>query len=296
MDLRDFLPDTRPLFEKFLKQTPRGLSAYSFITHFLWRDHFTFRWSLYREHFLLFAEYDQCVYMPLPPMGPADHQVIAACFGWMDQVNPTSVISRIENIPLSERSFYQDCGFVVNRKDSEYFYRRKDLAELKGDPYKTQRWSCNTFEKTSRPLFRPYTSEDQGQCRSLYERWSSGRIQKYSDTIYRFMLHDSETVHHRALAEGKALGLSGWVVESFDRVVGYTFGFSQNEETFCVVLEVADTALTGAAPYLSRAVCKALAGTPWINAMDDSGLENLKRAKASFHPAKMVASYLARHG
>ncbi|MFQ5950053.1 MAG: phosphatidylglycerol lysyltransferase domain-containing protein, partial [Nitrospiria bacterium] len=242
-----------------------------------------------------FAEYDRCVYMPLPPLGPADGEVITACFDWMDRANPSPAISRIENIADTDRSFYQECGLAVDSKDPEYFYRQADLAGLKGDRYKTQRWRCNHFEKKARPTCRPYTAKDQAPSLSLYEKWLIDRGRRHPDTIYCQMLVDSEAVHRRALAERETLGLTGRVVEASDRIVGYTFGFPQNANTFCIVLEVADADAAGASAFLFRSFCQTLNGFTWINAMDDSGLENLKRAKASYHPEKKVRCYLARH-
>lgn len=294
MDLQPLLPKTRPLLERFLHTEGAAGSAYSFITHFFWQDHFSFHWTVHRDHFLLFAAYDRCLYMPLPPLGPPDREIVLDCFAWMDQTNPDRAISRIENIPEAAAGFYRAGGFVVAPKDPEYLYRRTDLAELKGDRYKSQRALCNRFEKIFRPNDRPYTPADEAGARALFQKWSADRKAKHPDPIYHFMLQDAESVHQRALAEADSLGLTGRVVETAGAIAGYTFGFPLNPMTFCILLEVADPKMKGAAAYLFHAFARSLTDFESINAMDDSGIPSLRKTKEAYRPIQKLGVYLAR--
>lgn len=294
IDLKPLQPDTRSLFERYLEQTGAPLSAYAFPAHFLWRDHFSFHWTVHRDHFLLFAEYDRCLYMPLPPLGPPDRTVIRDCFDWMDRRNPDRAISRIENISEAEVGFYQECGFTTEWKAPEYLYRRAALAALKGDRYKAQRAACNVFER-HHPIGRPYHPSDEAAARGLLERWVKDRIARHPDPIYRQMIQDSESVHRHALSEGEALGLTGWVIEVSGALAGYTFGFPQDRETFCILLEVADLKWKGAAAFLFRSFCRSLTAFQWINAMDDSGIPSLRQTKESYRPERKIGCALARH-
>lgn len=294
MDLKPFLPETRPLFEGALRQSARPLSAYSFPIHILWRDHFSFFWTLYRDQFLLFAEYDRRLYMPLPPLGPFDPGVVEACFDRMDRQNQEKGISRIENIAESDLPFYHQHGLVTEPKAPEYLYKRAALADLKGERYKTHRWACNHFEGKYQPTDRPYALSDDAESLTLFQKWAKGRAARHADPVYQWMLHDSESVHRRALAEADRLGLIGRVIEVAGEIVGYTLGFPLSADTFCILAEVVDLELTGAAPYLFRAFCARLTDFTWINTMDDSGLENLQAAKTRYHPEQKVGCFLAR--
>jgi hypothetical protein len=293
IDLKPLQPDTRPIFESYLETTGAPLSAYSFLTHYLWRDHFSFSWTIHRDHLLLFAEYDRCLYMPLPPLGPHDRTVVFDCFAWMDRVNPDRSISRIENIPETDIGFYQECGLTTEWKAPEYLYRRTALAELKGDCYKAQRAAYNSFKK-HHPIDRPYRSSDEASARTLLQRWITDRAERHSDPIYRQMLYDSESVHHHALSEAADLGLTGWVVEVSGALAGYTFGFPQDRETFCIILEVTDMQRKGVAAYLFRSFCRSLTRFQWIDAMDDSGIPSLRQTKESYRPERKIGCALAR--
>lgn len=296
MELQPLLPDTRPLLEKHLHLAGAPLSAYSFLTHFLWRDHFSFHWAVHWEHFLLFARYDRCLYMPLPPLGPFDRTIVLDSFDRMDGENPDLAISRIENITEADAALYREAGFLVAPKEPEYLYRHAALAELKGDKYKSHRAACNHFEKAYLPTDRPYASNDEPAARRFFERWSSDRAAQHSDPVYRFMLQDAASVHRRALSEAGSLGLIGRVVEIDGEIAGYTFGFPLNRETFCILLEVADREKRGAASYLFRSFCRSLTDFEWINAMDDSGIPDLRQTKELYRPEKKLGVFLARRG
>jgi len=290
--LQTLHPETRNRFDRAVARLPRPLSSYALAAHLLWRDHFTFRWTEVHDHFLLFAEYDGCVYMPLPPLGPPDRAIIADCFSWMDRRNPDPRISRIENIAEEDEAFYRDAGWITEAKAPEYVYSRSALADLRGDAYKTPRGSCNAFVRRCQPTDRPYRPADQPAALALLSRWQGQR--QHTDPIYRQMMLDSESVHRRALAEGEKIGLTGWVIEVNGDLVGYTFGFPLYGDTFCIALEVTDLTLSGAAAYLFRTFCSVLTGDRWINTMDDSGLENLRRVKAAYRPIRRLGCFLAR--
>ena len=89
----------------------------------------------------------------------------------------------------------------------------------------------------------------------------------------------------------QALGLVGRVVFIDSCLKGYTFGYPLNSEIFCILFEVTDLSIKGLAQFLFRSFCQEGTAYRWINAMDDSGLENLKRVKLSYRPVKQLASY-----
>ena len=99
---------------------------------------------------------------------------------------------------------------------------------------------------------------------------------------------------HTALgiSHADALGLVGRVVWIDGEIRGYTFGYPLNVDTFCILFEVTDLKIKGLAQFIYREFCKELMDTyRWMNAMDDSGLENLKRVKNAYHPIQLIPSY-----
>ena len=64
----------------------------------------------------------------------------------------------------------------------------------------------------------------------------------------------------------------------------YTFGFEITKDMFCVLLEVCDLKFKGISEFIFREFSREMNQYKYINAMDDSGLENLRISKLSYHP------------
>ena len=219
--------------------------------------------------------------------------VVNKIYQLMLDTNRNPHIARIENVPKQMIPFLEKNGFSVRLKETEYLYETAALAELRGDGYKQQRHACNVFVAAhpSAKLHR-YCPNDRDECLTLYDRWREGRSEKYNDPLYNAMLDDSQSAHRIGLSEAEALGLVGRVVRINGEIKGYTFGYPLNSDTFCVLFEITCLSIKGLAQFIYREFCRELSSTyKSINAMDDSGLENLKRVKNSYHPCQLLPSH-----
>jgi hypothetical protein len=260
--------------------------------HYIWTGPIHFFWTQRNRTFFLFARYDDLIYMPLPPLGELSPEAVHAAVDFMEKTNRNPRASRIENVDETQLPFFKSLGYSATPGFPEYLYRREDLAGLQGDRYKSQRAACNHFEKHHRghPV-EPYRPSDQEACLALFDRWSRERHWKNTDSYYRALLEDSRRAHRIALRHFKALGLTGRVIRIGTKIRAYSFGFPCGRETFCVLLEISDLRYKGLAPSLFREFCREVAGYASINTLDDSGLENLRRVKRSYHPWKMAIPY-----
>jgi hypothetical protein len=60
-----------------------------------------------------------------------------------------------------------------------------------------------------------------------------------------------------------------------------------NKDTFCILYEITDLSVKGLAQFIFKEFATELTGYKYINIMDDSGLENLKKVKLSYQPEKL---------
>ena len=197
-------------------------------------------------------------------------------------------------MPQKILPFFEKNGFCATLKACEYVYEADALSRLSGNRYKSKRNAYNAFvaRYASAALIMPYRPTDCDACFSCYDPWHILRATQYNDEVYRAMLNDSRSAHRVAIANAEALGLIGRTVRLNGDISGYTFGYPLNADTFCILLEVADLRIKGLAQFIYREFCKELMDNyKWINAMDDSGLENLRRVKQSYHPAQLIPSY-----
>ena len=298
MRLQPLTLKDKPIFDRYAHQSRTRLSHYAFAPIYVWQGHFEFYWTLLSDYLCLFAKQVDDYFMPILPI-PSEIEncgylnVVNKAHQLMLDANRNPHIARIENVPEKMIPFFEKNGFSVRLKETEYLYETAALAELRGDGYKQQRHACNVF-MTAHPAakLRPYHPDDQAECLALYDRWRKVRSQKYDDPLYNAMLDDSQSAHRIGISSAEALGLVGRVVRINGEIKGYTFGYPLNSDTFCVLFEITCLSINGLAQFIYREFCRELSGTyKYINAMDDSGLENLKRVKNSYHPCQLLLSY-----
>ena len=269
------------------------LAAYSFPYHFIWRDLFSYEWMDLEGHFCLFATNADGTFLALPPVGPDPcGPVMPRIFALMAERNCVSGVSRIENLPgdFSERC--RSRGYRVDPKAGDYLYHRRDLVALNGDQYKSQRALYNHCLKHAAPCVRQYQPADMAACLDLFQRWQQGIATEDPAAFARAMAADAALAHRVALHHAGELGLLGLVAEVEGRPAAYTLGYPLSDSVFCILFEIADRDVRGLAQYIFREFCRSLARFEFINAMDDSGLEGLRRAKESYHPERIVPSYI----
>ncbi len=294
------------------------LAHYALPPHLIWKELFRYSWTEIAGCACLFAEYADGMYMPLPPLpvdvrrealdvrrgagGPEPRTsnlepakaAFDAVFALMRARNHGSAVSRIENVPEEWAARLEAMGYRAKPKDPDYLYRTADLVALAGDPYKSQRAACNRFEREHRHSFEPYRDEDCEACLALFRDWSAQKQAAGLDDAGRHMLGDSEAAHREALTAHRELELTGRVVRVDGRIRAYTFGYRRSPSVFCVLLEVADRTIPGLAPFIFREFCReaAAGGAEFVNTMDDAGLPSLAHAKRTYHPIRLVPSYI----
>ena len=298
MRLQPLTLKDKPIFDEYACQACTRLSNYAFAPLYVWKEHFQLYWAQIAKHLCIFAKQGEDYFMPILPMPCAPENrdyrnVIHTAYRFMLESNRNPHIARIENVPQDLQAFFQKIGFRATVKETEYLYETAILSELKGNRFKSKRNAYNAFiHRYPSSELRHYHPADRDACFAHYDAWHTERAGKCDDPVYRAMLADSRSAHRIAIAHAAALGLVGRTVRINGEIRGYTFGYPLNADTFCVLLEITDLRIKGLAQFIYREFCKELRDTyRWINAMDDSGLENLKRVKRSYHPCRLILSY-----
>jgi len=229
-----------------------------------------------------------------PLSGQKNPEVIKKVFAAMDRCNKNKEISRIENIPQADIPFYEDLGYACQNKSYDYICKRSDLANLTGNKFKSKRAGFNYFTKNYDFRYLPFSLRYRDECLGLYDSWAKERKINNQDSIYQGMLEDSRIALKNALDNYSDLNFIGRVIRIGRKIKAFTFGFKLNKDTFCILYEITDLSIKGLAQFIFRRFSSELEGYKYINIMDDSGLENLKKVKLSYQPAKLIPAYIAK--
>jgi hypothetical protein len=286
--LEDLLRTSRP--------TAEPLAAYSVPYHFVWQSQFNYEGGEILGHFCLVAVNEDGAFLALPPLGPDPcGPAMKLALAFLAERNRIPAMSRIENVPESLAERCKQQGYRVIPKTADYLYCREPLVSLAGDRYKSHRASHNQCLKQAGPRVRPYSPQDFEHCLAVFAGWRDN-VKADDDPFPTLLAADAESAHRVALRHAVELGMTGLVAEVQGRIAAYTLGYPLDNQVFCVLLEITDRRIKGLSQYIFREFCRQLASYEFINAMDDAGLPGLRRAKESYHPVRLVSSYLVSEG
>ncbi|MCM8757688.1 MAG: phosphatidylglycerol lysyltransferase domain-containing protein [Candidatus Omnitrophica bacterium] len=292
--LKELSIEDKQIFEKFINLKRHQLSSYQFSNIFIWGSLYKILWQIIDGSLCVFFKDDSGCFMYIAPLAKEiSSDIIKSCFQIMDRYNKNKSISRIENVESSEVNFYRSIGYNVEEKYPDYLCLRKELVELKGNRFKAKRANINYFMKNYHFSCRNFSLKYKGSCLELYRFWMQERLRRYKDRVYQSMLEDNFKVLKFLFNFYNDLDFTGWVVEIDSKVKAFSLGYPLNKDTFCILYEIADLKIKGLAQFIFWYFCQQLSSYKYINIMDDSGLENLRRTKLSYHPEK-ISNYIVK--
>jgi len=293
MELNTLTVKDKSLFDKFLSLKAHQLSTYAFENIYIWKGLFDIKWLILQDSLCVFFQDKIGCFLYLTPLsGNKNPKVIKQAFEIMDGFNKNKDISRIENIPEADTSFYEGLGYACQNKSYDYLCKRSDLANLGGNKFKAKRACFNYFIKHYEFQYLPFSLNYRDDCLGLYDSWAKERKINNQGRIYQCMLEDSRIALKNALDNYSDLNFIGGLVSIDKKIKAFTFGFKLNKDTFCILYEITDLSIKGLSQFIFRRFCSELEGYKYINIMDDSGLENLKKVKLSYQPAKLIPAYI----
>lgn len=295
MELNTLSIKDKSLFDKFLSLKAHQLSTYAFENIYIWRGLFDIQWSILENSLCVFFQDKAGCFLYLAPLSAKKNPgAIKKAFRIIDRLNKNKDISRIENIEEKDISFYAGLGYTCQNKSYDYLCLRGELAELRGNKFKSKRACFNYFTKHFTFQYLPLSLKYRDDCLELYDSWTKERKTKNDDRIYQGMIEDSRESLKNALDNYSDLNFIGRLVRIDKKIKAFTFGFKLNQDTFCILYEITDLSIKGLSQFIFSRFSSELEGCKYINIMDDSGLENLKKVKLSYHPVKLIPAYIVK--
>lgn len=293
MNLNKLALKDKKLFADFLELKTHYLSSYAFVNIYIWKGLFEIYWMRVEDSLCAFFKDRIGCFLYLPPLSKVPRsEIIREVFIIMDTFNKNKDISRIENVEDKELSFYKKLGYEYKEKSGDYICQRMDLVNLRGNKFKSKRACFNYFTKHYEFEYLPFSLRQKESCLKLYVNWMKERKSQSQDLLYQGMLEDNLSSLEVLLDNYSCLDTIGRLVKVDGEIKAFTFGFKLNKDTFCILYEITDLSIKGLAQFIFREFCRELSGYRYINIMDDSGLANLKKTKLSYHPQRLIPSYI----
>lgn len=181
--------------------------------------------------------------------------------------------------------------FESDRALEDYVYAADDLRNLPGRRYQPKRNHINRF-MAEYPDYRyeELTPDRFDECMQLEREWRRNHEGHTSE------LCAEQRAMQRAFAHFAELGMTGGCIYVGERMVAFTYGSAVNDHTFDTHVEKADTDYDGAFTVINCLFARHLPERfTLINREEDLGIEGLRRAKLSYHPAVIQHKFTAIH-
>lgn len=206
------------------------------------------------------------------------------------------LISANREITGKITALYHNARALANRDFFDYVYLAEDLENLSGKKYHGKRNHLNRFYENDWS-FEPLTMQNIPECLEMNEKWRAENIDKCSLSEEARAKSDELCVVECSLKYYDKLGYTGGVLRVNGEVQAFTFGEPAGNDCFVVHVEKALREFQGAYTAVNREFVKSLGGRyKYINREDDTGSENLRKAKLSYHPAFMEEKYIISFG
>ncbi len=200
------------------------------------------------------------------------------------------VICANENVTESICDKFTDVTVRLYRNFCDYVYLADDLENLVGKKYHAKRNHLNRFYENDWS-FEPMSSVNIPECIAMNELWRAENVTDDSEDAH------SKTVEldvvKRSLELFNELGYIGGVLRVNGEVQAFTFGERSAKDTFVVHVEKALRKYQGAYAAINREFVKSLGKKyMYIDREEDTGSENLRKAKMSYKPIFLEKKYL----
>lgn len=279
--------DDKDILGKYLSMQKHRACDYSVGNLVLWSNVYNIHYAVAND--MLFIKFlnGDINYFAFP-MGTGDlKQAFEWLFTYCDEHKIDFRMNLVENAMFEEieKMYPGEYEVQYNRDNADYVYNMEDLKKLSGKKYHGKKNHINKFIKTNNEwVYERITEENTEECIKMVEEWCmvNGCCEEKSKA-------DEICVLINGLNLRKELNLLGGIIKTSGRIVALTMGEKSGDDMFIIHFEKAFADVDGAYPIINQKFIEnELSEYTYINREEDMGIEGLRKAKESYHPAFLV--------
>lgn len=290
LEFRDIAVSDREKINKALAASDFMGCEYSFANNLAWRRLGDSRIAFYKDFYIYGSfggEYDFPRFI-LPAGEGSYRDVIEELKKYSEAMGyPLRLTGVTENgLEMLTELFPDQFTSFCDRDGSDYIYLKSDLAELPGKKFHAKRNHLARFKELDFE-FSLITEKDFDDC-ILF----SVNSYNSSDSADRSFITEQFAINTYFSYFGE-LGLTGGIIRIGGRTAAVTIGERLSSDTFCVHIEKADKSFNGIYAGINNLFVRScMDGCKYVNREEDLGLEGLRKAKLSYHPAFILNKYI----
>ncbi len=267
-------------------------SELTFTNLFMWRKKYKYQWCKYEDWLLFIASCSDGKIYALPPVGPPSRKrAVFLLLDWLsEQTSGEPEIKRADTRLIMELQPSTGFSTESTRTHFDYLYYTTDLINLSGRKYHSKRNHLKQFLKKYTIDYRPVSDTRISECMEFSSRWC-----KINNCYSEPSLCEEYVAINEALSQFNRLQLCGAAIYINGRMEAFALGELLNNNTAVIHVEKASTEFHGIYAAINQMFCaNQFKNTTFINREQDLGNDGLRKAKLSYHPAKLVEKFKIR--
>lgn len=182
--------------------------------------------------------------------------------------------------------------FIDDRPNYDYVYRTQDLINLSGRDYHGKKNHLNYFHRTYEYEYVPLTSDMRDDAMRFIDEFNA---RKQVPEHEMQMLKMEEEAMYDVFSNIEKIGYMAGTIIIDGKIEALAVGGVLNSRTITEHVEKANVNMRGLYQAINNEFCKAMASNvKYINREEDMGIANLRKAKLSYKPCKLVEKYIAK--
>jgi hypothetical protein len=282
--------EDRDFIQEILRRYQPQTSEWTFTNLFIWRSHYRFRWSSYRDWLLVLCTASPNGLYALQPVGPPSRlEVVRMLLQWLkgEKKEKEPKIKRADKLCVSEIQGATDLLVEPTPDQFDYVYRSEDLIKLAGRKYHSKRNHISKFLRNYSFSYTSLESDHVKGCSELAESWC--QLRRCEEDMN--LLDEWEAVRE-ALKHFSGLRIEGGVILIDDKVEAFALVELLNHQTAVVHIEKANPHIPELYSVINQQFCeRSWQNVTYVNREQDLGEPGLRKAKLSYYPVRLEEKF-----
>ncbi|NLD19620.1 MAG: DUF2156 domain-containing protein [Clostridiales bacterium] len=296
--------DNREMLEEYLNGFEYKTSGLSFSAQYMWRDINKFSWDMVGDYMCISGishlELEEGIILPFmfPPLTRTGEyekeslrETIFKAKEVFDKVGqPFSL--RLVPFHLMEiiKEACPEMCFKDDRPNYDYIYLTQDLIDLKGRAYHGKKNHLNFFKKTYGYEYVEMTSDMADEAMEFIDEFNKRKDVPEHEME---MLKMEEQAMEDVFVNLEKVGYSAGAILIDGKIEAIAIGGQLGKNTITEHVEKANINFRGLYQAINNEFCQNVAArAKYVNREEDMGIPNLRKAKLSYKPVKLLEKYI----
>lgn len=296
--------ENRELLEEYLNGYEYKTSGLSFSALYMWRDINCFSWEIIGDYMCVCGvshlELEEGIILPFmfPPLtktGEYDSEKLReTIYLAKEKFDKAGQPFSLRLVPFHLMEIIKEAcpemSFKDDRPNYDYVYLTQELIDLKGRAFHSKKNHLNYFKKTYEYEYVELTSEMADEAMAFIAEFNRKKDVPEHEME---MLKMEEQAMEDVFRNIETVGYSAGAILIDGKIEAIAIGGQLGRNTITEHVEKANTDFRGLYQAINNEFCMNVASkAKYINREEDMGIPNLRKAKLSYKPVKLLEKYI----